>query len=286
MSGNLRLRSVLYLPGANERALDKARGLSADALVLDLEDAVAPSAKPAVRERVRDLVIAGAYAGRVVAVRVNAIDTEWHADDLAAVAAAAPDAVLIPKLDSATDVITVQGALEAAGAPERTEIWAMLETPSAVLRAHEIASASPRLTALVVGTNDLQAELHAEPVSGRVPLLASLSLCILAARSAGKAILDGVYNDIHDLEGLEAECLQGRSLGFDGKTLIHPAQIEVCNRVFSPSPEAVQHARRVIDAFQRAAGTGVGVATLDGQMIEQLHVDSARRLLAQAGLGA
>ncbi len=258
--------------------------MPADALIIDLEDAVAPSAKPEVRERVRDLLVSDPYAGRIVAIRVNAIGTEWHTADLAAVAQAAPDAVLVPKLSSAADVLAVQDALAAAGAPERTRIWAMLETPAAVLHAEEIASASPLLSALIVGTNDLAAELRAEPMPGRSALLSSLSLCILAARAAGRAILDGVYNDIRDLEGFEAECLQARQLGFDGKTLIHPVQIEACNRVFSPSPEAIDQARRVIEAFEQTASAGVGVATVDGRMIEQLHVDSARRLLAEADL--
>jgi citrate lyase subunit beta/citryl-CoA lyase len=273
-----RLRSVLYLPGANERALEKARGLPADALVLDLEDAVAAAAKPVSRERVCALIGANAYAGRTVAVRVNAIDTEWHSADLAAVAIAAPDAVVIPKLGCGADVLAVQSALEAAGASDRTKIWAMLETPSAVLH----ASASPRLTTLIVGSNDLQAQLHAEPMPGRAPLLTSLSLCVLAARATARAILDGVYNDIRDLEGFAAECLQARQLGFDGKTLIHPAQIEPCNQVFAPSPEALAKARRVIEAFEQAASAGIGVATVDGSMIEQLHVDRARRLLEWA----
>jgi citrate lyase subunit beta/citryl-CoA lyase len=220
-----------------------------------------------------------------VAIRVNAIGTEWHTADLAAVAQAAPDAVLVPKLSSAADVLAVQEALAAAGASERTRIWAMLETPAAVLRAGEIASASPLLSALIVGTNDLAAELRAEPMPARISLLSSLSLCILAARAAGRVIFDGVYNDIGDVDGFEAECLQARQLGFDGKTLIHPVQIEACNRVFSPSPEAIDQARRVIEAFEQAASAGVGVATVDGRMIEQLHVDSARRLLAEADLG-
>jgi citrate lyase subunit beta/citryl-CoA lyase len=243
---------------------------------------VARAAKPVSRERVCALIGANAYAGRTVAVRVNAIDTEWHSADLAAVAIAAPDAVVIPKLGCGADVLAVQSALEAAGASDRTKIWAMLETPSAVLHAAQIASASPRLTTLIVGSNDLQAQLHAEPMPGRAPLLTSLSLCVLAARATARAILDGVYNDIRDLEGFAAECLQARQLGFDGKTLIHPAQIEPCNQVFAPSPEALAKARRVIEAFEQAASAGIGVATVDGSMIEQLHVDRARRLLEWA----
>ncbi len=278
-----RLRSVLYIPGANERALEKAAGLPADALILDLEDSVAPSAKAEARERVCTMVAGGAYGGRVVAIRANGIGTEWHADDVHAAAQAGPAAVLIPKVSSAGDVVATERALEAAGAPDGTTIWAMLETPVAMLRALEIASASARLTVLVMGTNDLAKELYAELVPGREPLLGSLSLCLLAARAAGKTIVDGVYNDVRDLEGFEAECRHGRRLGFDGKTLIHPGQVEICNRAFAPSAEEVEHAHRVIEAFEEAERAGRGVATLDGRMIENLHVANARRVLALAG---
>ncbi|MCL2418710.1 MAG: CoA ester lyase [Conexibacteraceae bacterium] len=275
-----RLRSALYMPGANERALEKARELPADALILDLEDAVAPDAKAQARERVCEAARSGAYGQRTVTIRVNAIGTEWHDADLAAAGAAGPDAILVPKVGSAGDVLDVEAALVRAGAPDRTRIWTMLETPAAVLQAAEIAGASARLSVLVVGTNDLLKELFAEATPGRESLQTSLALCLLGARTAGKAILDGVYNDVRDTEGFEAECLQGRRLGFDGKTLIHPGQIEICNRVFSPSEQEVAQAHRVIEAFE--AADGAGVVTLDGRMIENLHVESAKRVLSLA----
>lgn len=273
-------RSVLYMPGANERALEKAKTLPADALILDLEDAVAPDAKTAARERV--CAVVGEYGSREVAIRVNGLDTEWHDADLRAAAQAGPDAVLVPKVNSAADVRSIERALELGGAPEATRIWAMVETPVAMLHAEEIAAAGERLTVLVMGTNDLANELHVELVPGRAPLLLGLSLCLLSARATGKVILDGVYNDVNDLDGFEAECRQGREFGFDGKTLIHPAQIEPCNRLFTPSPEAIEQSRRIIAAFDDAKATGRGVVTVDGRMIESLHVDNARRILSLA----
>ena len=215
-------RSVLYMPGANERALEKAKGLAADAIIFDLEDAVAPDAKAEARDRVCAAVASGEYGNRELTIRVNGLDTEWHADDLAAAAAAGPAAVVVPKVGSVADVGAIEAGLEKAGAPDHTAIWAMVETPVAMLHAVEIASSSERLTVLVMGTNDLAKELHAEHVPGRQPLLTGLGLCLLAARATGKVILDGVYNDIKDPEGFEAECVQGRQMGFDGKTLIHP----------------------------------------------------------------
>ncbi len=279
-----RLRSVLYMPGANERALVKAREIPADALILDLEDAVAPAAKAEARARVCDAAASGDYGSRVVTIRVNAIGTEWHEDDVRAAAGAGPDAVVVPKVSSPEEVHAVARALDAGGAPATTRIWAMLETPAAVLDAARIASASERLATLVMGTNDLVKELYAEPVSDRGPLLSSLSLCVLAARATGRMILDGVYNDVRDLEGFAAECRQGRSYGFDGKTLIHPGQVEPCNRAFSPSEDEIERAHRVIDAFEEAERAGSGVATVDGAMIENLHVEIARRVLALAGV--
>jgi citrate lyase subunit beta/citryl-CoA lyase len=275
-----RLRSVLYMPGDNERALEKAREIPVDALILDFEDAVAPGSKQEAREHVCRAVASGGYGERIVTIRVNSSGTAWHDDDLRAVAAAGPDAIVVPKVGSASEVLAIEAALVAAGAPKKTRIWAMLESPAAVLRAHEIAVASERLAVLVMGTNDLGKELNAEQGSGREALLTSLSLCLLGARAAGKAILDGVYNDLRDLQGFEAECSQGRRLGFDGKTLIHPGQVEICNRVFSPSEAELEHARRVIDAFEQAEQNGAGVVTVDGRMIENLHVESARRVLS------
>lgn len=273
-------RSVLYMPGANERALEKAKTLPADVVVLDLEDAVAPDAKVAARERVCAAAASGEYGYREVIIRLNAVDTEWHDADLRAVAAAGPAAVLVPKVNSAREVQNIERALELDAAPEHTAIWAMLETPVAMLRAEEIVGASDRLTALVMGTNDLANELHALPVAGRAPLIGGLSLAMLATRAAGKVIIDGVYNDIADLRGFEAECVQARQLGFDGKTLIHPNQLEPCNRAFAPSADEVEQSRKIINAFEQAKAEGKGVATVDGRMIEQLHVDNARRMLA------
>ncbi|MFI0722571.1 HpcH/HpaI aldolase/citrate lyase family protein [Streptomyces sp. NPDC021224] len=275
-------RSVLYMPGANERALEKARTLPADALILDLEDSVAPDAKPAARERVAAAVAAGGFGHREVTVRVNAPGTPWHADDLRAAAEAGPDAVVVPKVDDPGTVVAVAKALEAAGAPDRTAVWAMVETPAAMFAARAVAAASERLTVLVMGTNDLAKELHAAHVPGRAPLLGALSLALLAARAEGKAILDGVYNDVTDLAGFEAETLQARHFGFDGKTLIHPKQIDPCNRIFAPAAEDVERARRIVEAFDQATSQGRGVVTVDGRMIENLHVEEARRTLALA----
>ena len=273
-------RSVLYMPGANARALEKAESLPADALILDLEDAVAPDAKAEARVRVSEAAASGRYGRREVAIRVNGLGTPWHDDDLRAAAAAGPAAGVVPKVDSADAVHANEKALEAGGAPDGTAIWAMVETPVAMLHAEEVARASERLTVLVMGTNDLAKELQAEHVPGRQPLLAGLGLALLAARATGRVILDGVYNDIKDTDGFEAECVQGRQMGFDGKTLIHPSQLEPCNRVFAPTADEVDRARRIIEAFEQAEAEGRGVVTVDGRMVENLHVDQARRTLA------
>jgi citrate lyase subunit beta/citryl-CoA lyase len=278
-----RLRSALYMPGANERALVKAREIPADALILDLEDAVAPAAKTEARDRVCAAAASGDYGERVVTIRVNSIATEWHRDDVMAAAQAGPDAIVVPKISQAADVHAVEGLLRDAGAPDSTAIWAMLETPQAILRAAEIAGASDRLTVLVMGTNDLAAELFALPGPDRAPLMGALSTCVIAARATGRTILDGVYNDVRDLDGFTAECRQGRAFGFDGKTLIHPGQVEPCNASFSPDADEVAHAHRVIAAFEEAERAGAGVVTVDGRMIENLHVASARRVLTLAG---
>jgi len=275
-------RSVLYMPGANERALEKAKGLDADALILDLEDAVAPDAKAEARDRVCAAASSGEYGTKEVAIRVNGLDTGWHAADIAAAAEAGPAAVVVPKVSSVADVHAIDKALESGGAPDHTKIWAMVETPVAMLHAEDIAAASERLTVLVMGTNDLAKELHADHVPGRQPLLTGLSLCLLAARATGKVILDGVYNDIKDPEGFEAECLQGRQMGFDGKTLIHPSQLEPANRIWAPADEDVEDARALISTFEEAVAAGKGVVTHNGRMIENLHVDNARRVLAVA----
>lgn len=273
-------RSVLYMPAANDRALAKAKTLPADAVIFDLEDAVAPDAKELAREKACAAVKDPEYGRRELTIRVNGMDTRWHADDLRAAAAAGPDAVVVPKVSSAAEVRRLEAALEAAGAPDHTALWAMVETPAAMLHAEEIAAASERLTVLVMGTNDLAKELHAEHVPGRAPLLAGLGLCLLAARATGTAILDGVYNDVKDPEGFEAECRQGRQLGFDGKTLIHPNQVEPCNRAFAPSEAEVEEAQTILRVWQEALAAGRGVATVNGRMIENLHVENAHRILA------
>jgi citrate lyase subunit beta / citryl-CoA lyase len=275
-------RSVLYMPGANERALEKAASLPADALILDLEDAVAPDAKSGARDRVCEAASSGRYGRREVAIRSNGADTSWYADDVAAIAAAGPDALLVPKVGSADEVHAIERALEAGGAPDRTRIWVMVETPSAVRNAFEIAFASERLAVLVVGTNDLAKELRAEHVPGRAPLLTALQQLVVGAREAGRAIVDGVYNDLDDTEGFEAECLQGRQFGMDGKTLIHPKQLAPANRVFAPSGGEVDRAREIIAAFEEAQRDGRGVVTVNGRMIENLHVDQARETVARS----
>ena len=275
-------RSVLYMPGANERALEKAKGIPADALILDLEDAVAPDAKTEARVRVCAAASSGEYGAKEIAIRINGIGTQWHDDDIAAASAAGPDAIVVPKVNSAEEVAHLVSAFGAAGAPAKTKLWAMLETPVAILNAESIATASDRLTVLVMGTNDLAKELYAEHVPGRAPLQFGLQKCLMAACLAGKVILDGVYNDIKDDEGFRAEALQGRQFGFDGKTLIHPSQVEPCNEVFAPSEDEIEHSRKVIAAFNEAQAEGRGVVTVDGRMIENLHVDNALRILAVA----
>ncbi len=280
-------RSVLYMPSSNERALEKARSIPCDALILDLEDAVAPDAKPAAREAACAAAASGDYGHREVTIRVNGVGTAWHDDDLAAACAAGPHGIVVPKVDSAELVHSLVEAMEHHGAPDHTALWAMVETPRAMLHAEEIAAASDRLAVLVMGTNDLAKELYAAHVPGRAPLLTGLSLALLAARATGRVILDGVYNDVRDIDGFLAECRQGRELGFDGKTLVHPGQVDGANAAFAPSEQEVAEARGILEAWE--AGSGSGVVTFQGRMIEALHVDTARRTLALheviAGLG-
>jgi citrate lyase subunit beta/citryl-CoA lyase len=270
-------RSVLYMPSSNERALEKAKSIACDGLILDLEDAVAPDAKASARESACAAASSGEYGRREVTIRVNGAGTEWHDADLEAACAAGPDAIVVPKVDSADAVRTLVDTMSRHGAPDHTKLWAMVETPHAMLHAEEIATASERLTVLVMGTNDLVKELYAEHVPGRAPLLTGLSLALLAARASGKAILDGVYNDVKNTEGFLDECRQGREMGFDGKTLIHPGQVEGANETFAPSEQAVEDARGILQAWED--GQGSGVVTYNGRMIENLHVDSARRTL-------
>ncbi len=269
-------RSVLYMPGSNARALEKAKTLPCDSLILDLEDAVAPDDKPAAREAACTAAASGEYGARELTIRVNGGDTDWHADDVAAACAAGPDAIVVPKVNSADAVLRLVDAMAAHDAPDHTTLWAMLETPYAMLHAEEIADASERLTVLVMGTNDLVKELYAEHVPGRQPVLAGLGLALLAARATGKVILDGVYNDVTNEDGFLAECRQGREMGFDGKTLIHPGQVVGANEAFGPSEEAVEDARGILEAWQARSS---GVVTYHGRMIENLHVESAERTL-------
>jgi len=278
MSDLTPLRSVLYMPSSNAKALEKAKTLPVDGVILDLEDAVAPDDKPSARDAACAAVASGGYGRRTLTIRINGVGSEWHAADLVAVAAAGPDAVVVPKVSSAEQVRGLATALEWAGAPDHTKLWAMIETPEAIFNAREIAAASDRLTVLVMGTNDLAKELYAEHVPGRQPLQAGLGLALLAARAAGKAILDGVYNDVRNTDGFLDECRQGREMGFDGKTLIHPGQVEGANDVFAPSEQAVADARGILEAWE--AGAGSGVVTYQGRMVESLHVESARRTLS------
>jgi citrate lyase subunit beta/citryl-CoA lyase len=267
------------MPSSNARALEKAKTIPCDGLILDLEDAVAPDDKPAARDAACAAVQSGEYGNRELTIRVNGADTEWHDDDLAAACAAGPDAIVVPKVSSADAVLELVEAMAGHDAPEHTKLWAMVETPYAMLHAEEIASASERLTVLVMGTNDLAKELYAEHVPGRQPLLAGLGLALLAARATGKAIIDGVYNDVKNLDGFLEECKQGREMGFDGKTLIHPGQVEGANETFAPSEQAVEDARGILAAWEARDS---GVVTYNGRMIENLHVESAQRTLAIA----
>ncbi|MEI2386652.1 CoA ester lyase [Breoghania sp. JC706] len=279
-------RSVLYMPGSNARALDKARTLAADALIFDLEDAVAPDAKETARTQVGDAVKAGGYGPREVVVRINGLSTPWGEADLKAAAAAAPDAILIPKVSSPEDLARVEDLLRQAGAPEKTALWAMMETPLAMLNAGAIAAAakgaSPRLAVLVMGTNDLAKETGAQLVEGRAPMLPWLMTCLAAARAYGLDIVDGVYNDFNNEDGFAAECGQGVDLGMDGKTLIHPKQIGPCNAAFSASAEEIERARAIIAAFDLPENADKGAIQLDGRMVERLHADIARRTVAIA----
>ena len=273
-------RSVLYMPSSNERALEKAKTLPVDGLILDLEDAVAPDHKTTARDNACAAARSGEYGQREVTIRINASGTQWPDDDLAAACAAGPAGIVVPKVDSAQEVLGLVAAMERHGAPEHTRLWAMIESPAAVLCVGEIAAASPRLAALVIGTNDLVKELGARHVPGRQPLLTSLSLALLAARRSGVAILDGVYNDVTDLDGFVAECRQGADMGFDGKTLIHPGQVGPCNEVFAPSPAEIEDAHALVAAWD--AGAGSGVVTHRGRMVEHLHVEIARQVIATA----
>lgn len=274
-------RSALYMPAANERALEKAKGISTDAIIFDLEDAVSPDSKDVARAQAVAAVNSGEYGKRELTIRCNALATPWGHADVAAAAKACVSAVVIPKINSVAEVNEVSAALDAAGAPKEMMIWAMIETPTAIMDCRAIA-AHPRVAVLVMGTNDLAKELRASQVPGRAPLVHSLHMALLAAREAGKVILDGVFNDIKNSDAFRDECVQGQQMGFDGKTLIHPDQVAIANDVWSPSEEEVAHARDVIAAFDEALAAGKGVVQLNGRMIENLHVDNARRAIAIA----
>jgi len=275
-------RSALYMPGSRPRALEKARTLPADCLIFDLEDAVTPAEKAAARQTVAEALATGGYGRREVVIRINGLDTEWGADDLTAAASSGSDAVLIPKVESAAMVRDAEARLEAAGAPGAMKIWAMMETPLGMLNAAGIAASSPRLACLVMGTNDLVKELGAAHTRARLPVITALGLSMLAARAHGLAILDGVYNAFRDQGGLRAACGQGREMGFDGKTLIHPDQLAIANEVFAPSADEVALAERQLKAFAEIEATGQAVAVVDGHIVENLHVETARALLARA----
>jgi citrate lyase subunit beta/citryl-CoA lyase len=275
-------RSLLFMPGSNPRALEKARSLPADGLIIDLEDAVAAEAKEEARAIVAAALAAGGYGGREIVLRVNPLDTPWGHADLAAAATLPIDAVLLPKVESAERVRVSMSLLDALGAPERLDVWCMIETPLGILEAAQIAAASPRLAVLVLGTSDLTKDLHAVATRDRLPLITALGLAMLAARAHGLAILDGVHLDLSDEEGFALVCRQGRELGFDGKTLIHPTQIGPANAAFAPSAAEIEWSRRIIAAHAAAAAAGKGVVLVDGKLIESLHVENARRLLGLA----
>jgi (3S)-malyl-CoA thioesterase len=269
-------RSVLYIPGSKERALEKARTLPVDAIIFDLEDAVAIDEKVNARATLKAALDEGGYGSRVKIVRINGLDTEWGADDARAVADMKADAILLPKVGSPADVDAL-----AALIPDGLPIWAMMETPRGMLNAAAIA-AHPRMAGFVMGTNDLAKELQTRFRADRLPMISSLSICLLAARAEGLVIVDGVYNAFKDDEGLKAECEQGRDMGFDGKTLIHPAQIEVCNTAFAPSEAEIDLAKRQIEEFEKVEAAGGGVAVVEGKIVENLHIVTARQILAKA----
>jgi citrate lyase subunit beta/citryl-CoA lyase len=272
------------MPGANAKALEKARALAADVLLLDLEDSVAPEAKESAREQVAAAVKAGGYGKREVIVRVNALATPWGRDDIATAGAVRPDGILAPKVESGEEVATLDQAMTQAGFPTTAALWVMIETPRAILKLADIAAAAKhtRLACFVMGTNDLAKETRARAGASRAPFFAALSLAVMAARAEGLTAIDGVYNDIANASGFEAECRQGLEFGFDGKTLIHPSQIEICNSVFAPAEEEIARARAVIAAFALPENAGRGVIKVDGRMTELLHLEEARRVVAVA----
>nr|WP_298687322.1 CoA ester lyase [uncultured Dongia sp.] len=272
-------RSVLYLPASNARALEKARSLAVDAVILDLEDAVAPEAKESARAQLVEALKVGGFGKREVIVRVNGLETPWGYDDVAAVATLGADAILFPKIQSPDDVHAAVAALEDAGAPDSLPIWIMAETPRCIMAMDSIASASPRLACLVAGTSDLSRDLRARPAPGRIGVISALSIIVIGARAYGLDALDGVHLDLNDEEGYVAACEQGRDLGFDGKTLIHPKQIDAANAAFAPTPAEIEQAKEIVTAWGEARAQGKGICVLNGKLIEKLHVEGAERLL-------
>ena len=275
-------RSILYMPGSNARALEKGRTIAADGLILDLEDAVAPEAKETARDQVRNAIKEGGYGKREVIVRVNPMDTAWGHDDLTAVATMGADAVLLPKVQSADAVHQAEDIMGTAGAPDELSVWCMMETALGMLHAEEISHASPRVGALVMGTSDLAKDLQCAHTPDRIPFMTSLGLCMLAARAAGIGILDGVHLNLDDDEGFKDSCKQGAELGFDGKTLIHPKTIDAANKIFAPSKGVIEWSEKIIAAHAEAAKEGKGIVVVDGQLIENLHVLNAERLVAMS----
>jgi citrate lyase subunit beta/citryl-CoA lyase len=273
---------MLYMPGSNARALEKARTLPADSLILDLEDAVAPDSKELARQQVCEAVKAGGFGLREIIIRVNALSTKWGYEDIAMASKSGANALLLPKVESADAIRHMESIMRANGAPDSMTIWAMMETPRSILESQRIAESTPRMEGLVMGTSDLAKELDCAHTHERLPFMSSLGLCLLAARAAGLAILDGVYLDLNDETGFEFACRQGHELGFDGKTLIHPKQVGPCNKVFTPKPADVEWSRKIIQAHTDAAARGEGVAVVDGKLIENLHVESARRVVGMA----
>jgi len=275
-------RSVLYMPGSNARALEKARSIAADALILDLEDAVAPDAKDLARQQVTDAVAARGFGKREVIIRINGLSTPWGEADLAAAIAAQPDAILAPKISTLADLHALEERIVRHHADPHMRLWAMVETPLAILNIAALAGAGGRLSCFVMGTNDLIKELRGHHTPDRANLSAALGLSVAAARANGLAAIDGVFNDIQDTDGFARHCHQARSFGFDGKTLIHPSQVEPCNAIFAPSPQEVIAARQLIAAFELPENRGKGAIKLDGRMVELLHAEIARRTVALA----
>jgi citrate lyase subunit beta / citryl-CoA lyase len=279
-------RSLLFMPGSNTRALEKARILPADSIILDLEDSVAPEAKGLARDQIAQAIAAGGFGKREILIRTNALDTPWSSDDLKMAAKAKPDGIVVPKVSSVADIATIEGSLREANADPSMRVWTMIETARGVLHAEELAATSrnpgSRLAGFLFGPNDISRETRIRMQPGRAIMLPMITHCILAARAYGLEILDGPYSDFSNVDGFSQECTQARDLGFDGKTLIHPGQIEACNAIFTPPADEVARARQIIAAFERPENASRGAISLDGQMVERLHADMSRRTIAIA----